>query len=92
MTTVRVSKGEVLPVQLLDLERFQVDPVDSADVDGEFRLLGFQHGTLGRLELVRDFHATGRTERVLGLFGGELVDGEVFYAVELDVFFRWVEP
>lgn len=89
---VRVSKGEVLPVQFLDLERFQVDPVDGAHVDGELPPLGFQHATQGQLELVHDMHATGRTERVLGRFGGELVDGEVFSALELDFFFPWVEP
>ena len=44
---VRVSKGEALPVHFFDFERFQVDPVDGAHVDGEFLLLRFQHDTQG---------------------------------------------
>ena len=36
--------------------------------------------------------AAGGAEAVFGCFAGELVDGEVFVAVELDVFFGRVDP
>ena len=81
-----------LAVHFVELEPFQIDPVDGAHVDGQDSLHEVVAGPFDVFIPVRNLNPARRTETVFGSLGPELVDGQVLAAAELDVLLGWIDP
>lgn len=87
-----VRRSSVLSIHFIDLDRFQIDPIDGARIDRQSPSHKPIHNAFEVLKLVHDWDTTRRTESVPAYVAPESVDGEMIFASELDVFFRWVNP
>lgn len=86
--------SQSLSIQFIDLERFQIDPIDGTHVDRQSlsHELIHVHVCFGSLEIVHYWDTTCRTESVPGCFAPKSVDGEMVATSELDVFVEGVNP
>ncbi len=90
---LETSRFVTLSIHLFEPERFQIDPIDGPHVHRHFPSgIELMHKTFGWLEFVHNWDTTRRTESVPAYVAPESVDGEMIFASELDVFFRWVNP
>lgn len=87
-----VRRSSVLSIHFIDLDRFQIDPIDGARIDRQSPSHKPIHNAFEVLKLVHDWDTTRRTESVPGCFGPKHIDGEMVSAAELDVFFGGVDP